>query len=130
MNPARRHRRGLALLAALAVTINVLAGALHAPPLAAGVIVDDVLGPLTICNSAASDPASPAHDAPANNADHRSDCPLCLRSAALLLSHTPEIGPPVFVVPAVLGPVYERPPALAGHLSRGGIRSRAPPPDA
>jgi len=128
MKPARRHRRGLTLLAALAVALNALAGAFHARPLAAAGFVDDVLGPLTICSPAASEPASPTHGKQPEDADRAGDCPLCLRaSALLLLPDSPEVVPPAFALPVLLALSYERSPPLAGHLGRGGIRSRAPP---
>ncbi len=128
MTFARRHRRGLTLLAALAVALNALAGAFHARPLAAPVLVDDVLGPLTICSSTASGPASPTHGKQPEKSDHRGDCPLCLRaSAPLLLPDSPEAVPPEFALPELLALSYERSPPLANHLGRGRIRSRAPP---
>jgi hypothetical protein len=130
MKPAPRHRRGLALLALLAVALNALAGAFHARPLATAGVVDDILGPLTICSPAsAGDRFSPKRDnAPANNAEHRGDCPLCLRASALvLLPDVPEIVAPQFAPPAVLALSHERLPVLSDHLNRGGIRSRAPP---
>lgn len=126
MKPVRRHRRGLALLAALAVAFNALTGAFHARPLAAAVIVDDVLGPLTICSPAASESGSTARDKPAKTADRHSDCPLCLRASAVLLPDSPEVVPPGFALPTLLALSYER-SVLASHLGRGGIRSRAPP---
>jgi len=125
---ARRHRRGLTLLAALAVALNALAGAFHARPLAAAGFVDDILGPLTICSSAASGPSTTTHDQQPENTDHRGDCPLCLRaSALLLLPDSPEVVPPEFALPVLLALPHERWPVLANHLGRGGIRSRAPP---
>lgn len=128
MNFARRHRRGLALLAALAVALNALAGAFHVRPLAAAGLVDEILGPLTICSSAASEPVSPAHGKLPEKSNRLGDCPLCLRaSAALLLPASPEVAPPEFALPAILALSYERWPALANHLGRGGVRSRAPP---
>jgi hypothetical protein len=127
MKPARRRRRGSAFLAALAVALNALAGAFHARPLAAAVIVDDVLGQLTICSPAASELGSTTHDKPAKTADHRGDCPLCLRASAVLLPDGPEVVPPEFALPVLLALSYARSPVLANHLGRGGIRSRAPP---
>ena len=125
MKRARRHRRGLAFLAALAVGFNGLAGAFHSQSIAATVIVDDVLGQLTICSQAVTEAAS--HGQPAKTPDHPGDCPLCLRASALVLPESPEVVPPEFAVPAVLVLSYEQPLLLADHLSRGGIRSRAPP---
>lgn len=128
MTFARRHRRGLTLLAAFAVALNALAGAFHAQPLAAAVLIDDVLGPLTICSSAASEPATPTHRKQPEKSDRVGDCPLCLRaSAPLLLPGSPEVVPPAFALPVLLALSYERSPPLASHLGRGGVRSRAPP---
>jgi hypothetical protein len=129
MKLARRHRRGLALLALFAVALNALAGSFHARPLAAAGLIDDVLGPLTICSPAsAGDRVSPSHDNAPANADRQGDCPLCLRASALvLLPGVPEVVAPQFAPPALLALSHERLPAPSDHLSRGGIRSRAPP---
>lgn len=127
MNPARRHRRGLALLAAFAVALNALVASFHARPLAAAVLIDDVLGPLTICSPAASDPASPARHGQPEKADRGVDCPLCLRASVPLLPDSPGVAPPGFAAPAAPALSHQRSPVLASHLGPGGIRSRAPP---
>jgi hypothetical protein len=120
-----RHRRLVAWLAIVALLCNALA--VFAPAKAAHVVVDDLLGPMVICASdgAAALVADDGTQAPAHS--RSSHCPDCTLVKHVVLAFAAPISefpaPPRGV--RKLG--YSPPASVASHLSRGGIRSRAPP---
>jgi Protein of unknown function (DUF2946) len=126
MGCLRRQKRLLGWLAAIALLGNVLATALLARTAAALTILDDVLGPITLCTAdgAKTAPAGgpgPAEKAPA---DH---CPACVTVAQLALAIA--IIAAVFAFPLLRAggpaPPWQRPLSL--RLRLGGISPRAPP---
>jgi len=133
MRATRRVRSAVALLSMLALVGKVLAGAFCVVPAApaAGlvdpVLVDPVLGPLSICASGGHDTPPPGGDPdpmPNGAADHWTACTLL---GGITLGVTPAYAAVVF--PATAFPSHRAAGVrtLPDHLSLGGIRSRAPP---
>ena len=127
MGVVRLYRRAFALLAMLALVANVVATAIcHVPAASAGGLVDDILGPLTICTTDGT--GNIVHGGPepgGKKAD--SGCTFCTLWKTFALTIALAFAAIVFPVTIVPAPLGHRVATLAEHLSRGSVRSRAPP---
>ena len=119
-----RHKGILGWIAIIALLSNLLTAVSLALPTAAS-LVDDILGPLTICTADGAKEA-PGHGGPGRPvaSDH---CPTCITAKhfALVIIIIPtrlNLAPARRAKPA---PLQARVPAV--HASLGGNRSRAPP---
>lgn len=128
MREARNGRRWVGWLGIIAVLSNVLAGALcHMPAqtrMAVG-LIDDVLGPLSICTTHGEQTPAPAGR---NSGDEKpSHCTACTLLSAFALLVALAVAAIAFPTTVVFYRWRPSARSLADHLSLGGIRSRAPP---
>ena len=127
MRVVRLYQRAFAVLAMLALVANVVATAIcHVPAASAGGLVDDILGPLTICTTDGT--GNIVHGGPepgGKKAD--SGCTFCTLWKTFALTIALAFAAIVFPVTIVPAPLGQRVATLAEHLSRGSVRSRAPP---
>jgi hypothetical protein len=117
-----------AVLAALALLVNLAAGALcHAPSRAAAPgLVDDVLGVLTICTADGS--GNIVHGGMQDpSGQSQGSCTVCTLLKVLAFAVALAFAAVVFPIRIAPVPVLQRVHTLAEHLSLGAIRSRAPP---
>jgi hypothetical protein len=125
MGAVRRNRRLFGVLAILALAANVAAGALCHMPARASVIVDDILGVMSLC---ASDGGSAIqHGGTGPDRKTEGSCTICtlLKAFAVAVALAfAAIVFPIFPAPALRAPGVR---TLAQHLSMGAVRSRAPP---
>ncbi len=126
MGVVRRHRRLFGVLAILALVANVVAGALCHMPARTATIVDDILGPLSIC---ASDGSGTLQHGSAPDQDRKTDgsCTICTLLKAFAVAVALAFGTIVFPIFGAPTPQSAGVRTLAQHLSLGAIRSRAPP---
>ncbi len=125
MGSVRRHRRLFGVLAILALVANVVAGALCHMPARTATIVDDILGPLSICTSHGD--GTLQHDGSTPDRKSEGSCTICTLLKAFAVAVALAFGTivfPIFGAPAPQSPGVR---TLAQHLSLGAIRSRAPP---
>ena len=127
MGSVRRHRRLFGVVAILALAANVVAGALCHMPARTATIVDDILGPLSICVSDGSGTLQHDGGAPDQNRKTEGSCTICTLLKAFAVAVTLAFGIIAFPYVAVAAPLDQGVRTLAEHLRLGAIRSRAPP---
>jgi hypothetical protein len=121
MTYLRRHKRGWAWLAIVALVGHAVALA-ATTPVPRG---DDVLGPLVICTA---DGAKTAQgDGSPDGLPPPDHCPACMPSAQFALAAAINPGALAFPTPPAPRPVPTGADPLAVHLVLGGIHSRGPP---
>lgn len=126
MGGLRRNKRVLGWLAAIALVSNVLAMALLARSTAAFTILDDILGPITLCTADGANTLPGGGSGPAEHSPSE-HCPACVTVAQFALAVAIILAVIAFPpLPAVrLVPVWAGPPVL--RLRLGGASPRAPP---
>jgi hypothetical protein len=126
MRRSRTRSRWLSWLAVIAVLGNVLAGALGHAPAWGGAGVDDPVAAHLLCTGGA--PAQPG--APGGGEDSEgktAHCALCTLLAGFALAVALAFAAIAFPSGGPFHPLRFDLTTLAHQLSRGGIRSRAPP---
>jgi hypothetical protein len=119
-----RNRLGwLSWVAIVAILGNVMAGALGHAPAWSGTVADDTVAAHLMCTGGA--PAGP--DAPGDSGGKSPHCALCAVLAGFALAVGLAFAAIAFPSTSVFNPLRFDLAALAQQLSRGGIRSRAPP---
>jgi hypothetical protein len=118
----RRHKRGWAWLAVLALLVHAVALSAAAPVQRADTGLG---GSLVICTANGAEVAP--GDGPSDGPPASGHCPACVPPAhfALAAGRTPE--PIAFPVLSAPRPVAAGTVTLALHLVLGGVHSRAPP---
>jgi hypothetical protein len=123
--------RWLTWVAIIAILGNVLAGALgHAPAWGGAAGPDETAAAHLMCTGgAAAEPDAPGGGGgtPEGKTPH---CALCSALAGFALPAIPVFTAVAFPSAGIFNPRRFDLAALAHQLSRGGIRSRAPPPAA
>jgi Protein of unknown function (DUF2946) len=127
MGSVRRHRRLFGVLAILALVANVVAGALCHMPKRAATLVDDILGPLSLCTSDGSGTIQHDGSAPDQSRKTHGSCTICTLFKAFAVAVALAFGTIVFPLFGAPVPQSAGVRTLAQHLSLGAIRSRAPP---
>src|SRR5262245_38008603 len=77
MGLVRRHRRLFGVVAILALVTNVVAGALCHMAARAATLVDDILGPLSICSSHGDGTLQQDGSTPNQNRKSEGSCTIC-----------------------------------------------------
>ncbi len=127
MGVVRRHRRLFGVLAILALVANVVAGAICHMPARASAIVDDILGPMSLCTSDGSGTVQHGGVAPDPDRKAEGSCTICTLLKAFAVAVALAFAAVVFPVFLAAAPRRSGVRTLAQHLSLGAIRSRAPP---
>ena len=127
MGVVGRHRRLFGVVAILALAANVVAGALCHMPKRAATIVDDILGPLSLCTSDGSGTIQHDGGPPDPSRKAEGSCTICTLLRAFAVAVALAFAAIVFPVFGAPAPQSAGVRTLAQHLSLGAIRSRAPP---
>jgi hypothetical protein len=126
MGLVRRHQRVFAALAVLALVTNLVASAFCHVPARATLLVDDVLGVLTICATDSS--GNVQHDGAPNPAGRtEGGCTSCTLLKVFAFAIALAFAAIAFPIRIITPPVPRGVRTLAQHLRLGAIRSRAPP---
>jgi hypothetical protein len=111
----------------LTLVANVVAGAICHIPTHASTIVDDILGPMSLCVSDGTGTVQHGGTAPDPERKAEGSCTICtlLKSFAVAVA----LAFAAVIFPVVPAPTPRAPGVrtLAQHLSLGAVRSRAPP---
>jgi hypothetical protein len=127
MGVVRRHRRLYGAVAILALVANVVAGALCHMPARASTIVDDILGPMSLCMSDGTGTVQHGGAAPDPERKAEGSCTICTLLKVFAVAVALAFTAIVFPVVIAAAPRHSGVRTLARHLSLGAARSRAPP---
>ena len=125
MGVVRRHRRLFGVLAILALVANVVAGVLCHMPAKASVIIDDVLGVITLCTADGSGTVQHGGSAPDQSRKADGSCTFCTVLKTLAVAVALAFAAIAFPLIVPAAPPVQVVRTLADHLSLGAIRSRA-----
>jgi hypothetical protein len=127
MGVVRRHRRLFGALAILGLVANMVASAICHVPARAATIVDDILGPMSLCVSDGSGTVQHGGATPDPDGKAEGSCTICTLLKAFAVAVALAFAAIAFPIVIAAAPRHSGVRTLAQHLSLGAVRSRAPP---